>query len=172
MSAVEATFEFIATHDTGDEIVWGVGWGDLLGGIVAGLIGAAIVGAFAWWRRRRRDRADFGSLAGSYAVTEKQPSQRAEGTVTVTGDGPLLSFEWTTADGSQAHGTLAMNEHSRVTGTGSYEQVRGLNHGWGYLTVYVASREQGAARLLVDGRYTRQANRDEVSTAWVWEMTG
>jgi hypothetical protein len=44
--------------------------------------------------------------------------------------------------------------------------------GWGYLTVQVASREEGAIRLLVDGRYTDPDGRTEVPTAWVWEMPG
>jgi hypothetical protein len=63
-----------------------------------------------------------------------------------------------------------MNEQSRLDGTGSYDHVRGSNEGWGHLTVHVQSRERDAARLLVDGLYTRQRCRDVVATAWIWEM--
>jgi hypothetical protein len=61
-----------------------------------------------------------------------------------------------------------MNEQSRVTGAGSYEHFRGAG-GWGDFSVQVASRERGVVRLLVDGRYTDQANRKVVATAWVWQ---
>lgn len=155
----------IASHDDGDS--WAAGFGvDLLGGVLAGLIGTAIIYGFSKVRQQRRNSADFGCLAGVYDVTVKQ-SDEPEGSVMITGDGPLLSFAWKMDGGTDAVGTIAMNEQSRVTGSGSYEH----GDGWGYLTVQVASRERGAARLLVDGRYTRQKERDEVSTAWVWEMS-
>jgi hypothetical protein len=81
----------LASRDGDDS--WAAGFGaDLLGGILAGLIGSAIVLAAGWWWQRRRNRADFGCLAGTYNVTEKQPSQKPEGTVTINGDGPLLAF--------------------------------------------------------------------------------
>lgn len=165
------TWALVASHDNG-EIVWGVGWGDLLGGVIAGLIASAVVGALVWWWRRRRDRKDFGCLAGTYDATEKQPSEKPDGTVVVTGDGPVLTFVWRFGDGSVADGTLAMNEQSRFIGSGGYEHVRGRNLGWGQVTVIVASRDKGAARLLIDGQYTRQEMRDAVWTAWVWEMQG
>jgi hypothetical protein len=82
VSAALATWELLASRDGDDS--WAAGFGaDLLGGILAGLIGSAIVLAAGWWWRRRRNRADFGCLAGTYNVTEKQPSQKPEGTVTI-----------------------------------------------------------------------------------------
>jgi hypothetical protein len=129
VSAALATWGMLASRDGDDS--WAAGFGaDLLGGILAGLIGSAIVLAAGWWWRRRRNRADFGCLAGTYNVTEKQPSQKPEGTVTINGDGPLLAFVWTTADGSNAEGMLTMNEQARTTGTGSYarrSRVRGAS---------------------------------------------
>jgi hypothetical protein len=147
----------------------GFGW-DLAGGVIAGLIAAGIAWGIGFALRVRRNRSRFGRLAGTYRVFEKQPSRKGAGTVEVTGNGPTLDFAWTLADGSKAAGQIAMNEQSGVTGSGSYEHTRGANQGWGYLSVQVASRERGAARLLVDGTYTRQKTRDEVATAWVWEM--
>jgi hypothetical protein len=109
--------------------------------------------------RWKRNRDDFGSLAGSYDVNEKEPSDRADGTVVIEGNGPTLAFVWRLADGSEARGTIAMNEQSRVTGTGSYEHFRDGKLGWGDLWLQVASRERDAVRLLVDGRYTKQEAR-------------
>lgn len=161
------TWRLIAC-DHGDGL-WGFGWADFLGGIAAGLIATGIVWVATSLLRRKRNRDAFGPLIGTYKVTRKHPSDQPDGEVTIKGDGPILTLDWTLASGSRAEGTLAMNEQSRITGAGSYEHVQGAP-GWGYLTVHVASRKKGAARLLVDGRYTREAKRDEVSTAWVWEM--
>jgi hypothetical protein len=36
--------------------------------------------------------------------------------------------------------------------------------------VQVASRKEGAVSLLVDGRFTDQAARQQIASAWVWEM--
>lgn len=157
----------VANHG---EIVRGIGWGEVLGGIVAGLLASAVIAVAARCWRRHRDRKDFGCLAGTYDVTEKQPTEQPDGMVEVAGDGPVLTFVWTFGDGSVAEGALTMNEQSRVTGAGSYKHVRGSNLGWGYVTLIVASRGKDAAQLLVDGRYTRQKHRDEIATAWVWEM--
>ena len=100
-------------------------------------------------------------------MTRKYPSNQPDGKAKVSRDGATLGFVWTFPDGTEATGTLAMNEQSRVTGSGSYKHLRGAL-GWGYLTAHVASREKDAAQLLVDGRYT--LDRGDVSTAWVWEM--
>jgi hypothetical protein len=61
-------------------------WNDIWGGLVAGLLATVLVGTFTWVRRQRRDRRDFGSLAGEYDVTEKgtcraevRPRSRARG---------------------------------------------------------------------------------------------
>jgi hypothetical protein len=74
--------------------------------------------------RWRRNRDDFGRLAGEYRVSEKQPSERADGTATLSGSGPMLTLAWTLEDGSEVTGTLSMNEQSPVTGAGSYEHTR------------------------------------------------
>jgi hypothetical protein len=147
----------------------GLGCGELIGGVVAGLIGSAIAWTVGRTVRSKRNRDDFGSLAGEYQVREKQPSEQPDGTVTISGSGPNLDFLWTLGNGSEARGRLAMNEQSRVTGSGSYEHRRGANRGWGDLTIQVASRERNSVRLLVDGRYTSQKDRQQVASAWVWE---
>jgi hypothetical protein len=140
---------------------------DYVGGILAGLIASLIAYGFVTARRLKRNDEYFACLAGTYDVTEKQRETRREGTVTITGNGPLLDFVWTLANGRVARGTLAMNEQSRVTGSGGYEHEP---DGWGYLDVRVASRTPGTARLLVDGRYTRPDHGDEWARARVWEM--
>jgi hypothetical protein len=147
----------------------GVGWGDVLGGVVAGLIASVLAWAVGRVLRWRRNRFDFGGLAGAYRVNEKW-SEKDDGTATVSGTGPLLKFTWTLADGSEVKGTLAMNEQSRVTGAGSYDHVRGNAYGWGHFTFQVAGRKQGGVRLLVDGRFTDQRARQEIAGAWLWEM--
>lgn len=137
---------------------------------MAGLIASAFAWAIGLALRLKRNRDDFGSLAGKYSVNEKEPSQRPDGTVVIDGNGPNLNFVWTFADGTEARGQIAMNEQSRVTGSGSYEHVRDERHGWGDVWLQVGSRERDAVRLLVDGRYTNQEKRLGVASAWVWEM--
>ena len=152
------------------ELVAGVGWGDLLGGVLAGFIASTVAWGVGRIRRWRRNRDDFGRLAGEYLVSEKQPSERADGTVTLGGSGPVLDLAWTLKDGSEVRGMISMNEQSRVTGAGSYDHVRGTNYGWGYFSLQVAVRERGVVRILVDGRFTDQRTRRQIAGAWVWEM--
>lgn len=149
---------------------WSFERGEVLGGVVAGLIASGIAWGIGRLVRWRRNAGDFGVLAGTYDVFEKQPSAEAAGTVTLTGDGPVLDVVWTLEDGSEARGTLTMNEQSRVTGAGTYEHRRGTNRGWGEFTVHVASRRARAVRLLVDGRFTDQKLRQQIASAWTWEM--
>jgi hypothetical protein len=141
---------------------------ELLGGVVAGLVASAIAWCVGRVVRWQRNRDDFGSLAGAYDVSEKETGL-AVGTVAIHGHGPILNLEWTHPDGSQASGRIAMNEQSRVTGSGSYEHRRGSNVGWGYFMLQVASRERDAVRLLVDGTFTDQELRRQTASAWVWE---
>jgi hypothetical protein len=150
--------------------VGSVGWSDLLGGVVAGVIASTIAWGISRLYRLRRNRIDFGRLAGEYRVREKQPSEEADGTVTLRGNGPVLDLAWTLGDRSEVRGTVSMNEQSRVSGAGSYDHVRGENYGWGYFSLQVAEGERGPIRLLVDGRFTDQKARQQIAGAWVWEM--
>jgi hypothetical protein len=95
-----------------------VAWSDIWGGVVAGLIASLIVWGFSSGRRRWRNRADFGSLAGDYEVEEKA-TNKPEGTATLTGTGPTLGLRWVLEDGTVTMGTIVMNEASRVDGAGS-----------------------------------------------------
>jgi hypothetical protein len=166
VSVVSATWALIASNDGGDSGLWVLGWADFFGGVLAGLIASGIGATAVWcWRGWQRSAA-FDPLVGIYGVTRKYPSNEHEGVVRVTRDGATLRFVWAFPDGTQALGTFAMNEQSRMSGSGSYKHFRGAA-GWGFLIVHVASRERDATELLVDGRYTQ--DRDEVSTAWVWE---
>jgi len=148
----------------------GVGWGDVLGGVVAGLIASFLAWAVSKALRWRRNRLDFGGLAGEYRVSEKGRSETGNRTATLTGAGPLLKFAWTLKDGSEIKGTLAMNEQARVTGAGSYDHVRGSAYGWGGLSFQVAGRERSSVHLLVDGWFTDQTARQQIASAWVWKM--
>jgi hypothetical protein len=149
---------------------WAFGRGEVLGGVIAGLIASAIAWGVGRLVRWKRNIDDFGVLAGEYNVYEKAPSDRADGTLTLKGKSPVLDVSWTLEDGSTVRGTLTMNEQSRVTGSGSYEHRRGSAGGWGDFSVHVASRKQGAVRVLVDGRFTDQELRRQIASAWVWEM--
>jgi hypothetical protein len=102
-------------------------------------------------------------------VSEKWSGQ-ADGTATLSGNGPVLKLAWTLKDGSEVNGTLAMNEQSRVTGAGGYDHVRGTAYGWGDLSVQVAVRRRDKVRLLADGRFTDQRARQQIAGAWVWDM--
>ena len=148
-----------------------IGGSEIVGGVVAGLIASAIAWVVLRGLRWKRDRDDFGVLSGDYRVIEKPPWEQAQGTVTITVNGSILAFEWTWLDGSEARGTIAMDERSRVTGLGSYEHTRHGSTGWGYLSIRIASREPNAARILVDGWYTDKEQYQRVATAWFWDMT-
>ena len=148
----------------------GVGWGDVLGGVAAGLIGSFLAWAVGRAIRWRRNRIDFGGLAGEYRVSDKGLSETANGAATLSGTGSVLEFAWTLEDGSEIEGTLAMNEQSRVTGAASYDHVRGSAYGWGDFSFQMAGRERPGVRLLVDGRFTDQRTRQQVAGAWVWDM--
>jgi hypothetical protein len=140
-------------------------WSGISGGVLAGLLAALIAWAVGRGLRRRRNRADFGSLSGGYQVAEKSTDEVA-GTATLTGNGPSLHLSWVMEDGTVATGTIVMNEQSRVDGSGSYTHDTESGLGWGYLRVRVASRDPVVLR--VDGTFTDQRARSEVASAWVW----
>jgi hypothetical protein len=146
-----------------DSSWWCVTWGDIAGGVVAGLIAALIAWAIGRGLRERRNRRDFGRLAGDYDVTVKLEGT-PEGVVTLRRRGSNLDLTWVLANDTIATGTLAMNEQSRVTGSGSYVHETASGTVGGELHVQVAPPDT----LFVDGVYTQQQARETVATAWVW----
>jgi hypothetical protein len=145
---------------------WYLDWNEVKGGVVAGLLGAFIAWGIGRLIREKRNRDDFGRLAGDYDVMDKADRTQVIATATIKGRGPRLEMTWQWNDGSLVTGQVSMNEQSRVTGAGSYTHVRGSALGWGSIYVQVADHDRRV--LLVDGTFTDSDSRQQVASAWVW----
>jgi hypothetical protein len=113
--------------------------GDLLTGVVAGVVAAIIwallVLAYRWWRRRQ----NFQHLQGIYGVTRKSTGESQPETVSICVHGNVLRVEYVGLDDEGiASGEIVMNEQLPSSGRGHYRHdTPGRKRGWGFYDIQV-----------------------------------
>jgi len=114
-----------------------VGWENLLGGFVVGVLAIAGWESGKWLIRKLRARTLFGDLAGDYVVTRKHdPDRREQGTYRVTVKENVLTV--TVIDppeGETITGEITMNEQVPTAGSGHYVHGTPDRLLWGFWDV-------------------------------------
>lgn len=133
-----------------------------------GLVSTAVWAVGALVIRRRRNRRDFGLLAGRFRERAKYAETAADGAreLTIEVSGNVLTVRFTLLPLGQnfLEGEIAMSEGFRRSGSGHYYHDKGGPELWGFWTLTVRDKNT----LMLHSEYANKS-KQIIAEGKVWE---
>jgi hypothetical protein len=145
---------------------WSALAGNLVTGVAAGTVSAAL---YAWIQAQRREmriRSEFAELAGTYSMTRKLGEAPEAERARVTTQGNVLNVVYIDVPrGDSVVGYIAMSEELTGRGEGYYDHVKRGQQLWGFWDVQV----KDSSTILVHTTYAHPTDHRTVASAFVWQ---
>ena len=138
--------------------------GDLVTGVVAGVVAALIWTGIEWWRRRQRNSVHFGHLGGVFRITKKLAEQPEPETASIKIVGNVLEVDYEgMPEGDSVHGEIEMSEIFPRSGRGHYLHVWEGKPLWGVWELQVKDDDT----LLLRATYPNHKTLEETTHGYV-----
>jgi hypothetical protein len=137
---------------------------DLLTGVVAGVVAAAVWAFLALLNRQRRFRR-LKRWNGAYRIFEKSKNRAEPETLSIRTTGNLLEVRFANMpDGQSVEGQIVMDEQTLKGGKGQYEHTTSKEQAWGFWEVQLKEPDM----ILVHTTFTTRAG--PVVRGYVWRQ--